>query len=713
MRLHRPASVGRWLGGVLCLILITETTFTPLIVDAGSQPQSRAAAPAKPKYPPQSFASFGGLALSFEDNRGQAGRQVDVLSHGHGTTLLFNYSGASIVLRRREGNRVSRPDGVLRPARHKPQPTPSTMRLKLVGADARARVEKTGMLPGRSNYFIGRNPKQWRTNIPNYGKLSYGNVYPGIDVTYYGNRRQLEYDFVVKPGANPSAIAVEFVGSEKVEIDAAGNLKIRLGGGEIVQRKPFIYQETDGVGRAVSGNYVLKGGNRVGFEVGSYDASKPLVIDPVLVYSTYLGGGGDDQGLSVALDSAGSAYVTGVTNSTDFPATADVAQTSKSIGGDIFVTKLNATGTAALYSTYIGGIGSDEGLGLAVDLTGSAFVTGLTNSPDFPVTQGSLQTMHGGGATDAFVLKLNPVGAVLNYGTYLGGNQDEEGYGLAVDASGNAYVAGVTDSTNFPTSSGFQTVKNAGSDAFVSKLNFGGTALSHSTFVGGGGLDWGFGVTTDAAGNAYVAGVTSSPDFPTTSGSFQTGLGGTGDGFVAKVNTTAAGQASLVYSTYLGGSGFDLCGGVALDAAGSAYVTGMTASPNFPTTGALRRLRAGAGGATHSSRNCTRTARRSFTRRTSAAAARTGGEASRLIRRGRLTSQAAPSLRTSRSPEVLSSRARRAKVTPSPPKSTLRARASFTLRIWAARIRKTASASRATWREMPSSPGRPSRTICP
>jgi hypothetical protein len=536
--------------------------------------------------------AFGNLSLSFEDNRGQAEHQVDFRARGNGTTFFLNYSGVAIVLRRGVANPVSLSTGVLRSIRHRPQTTPATMQMKLVGADARARALKAEPLQGRSNYLIGRDPKLWRTNIPNYGKVSYTNVYPGIDVTYYGNRRRLEYDFMVKPGANPSVIAVEFVGAEKVEVDSDGNLRLRLGDREIVQRKPFIYQEADGVGRAVSGRYVSKGGNKVGFEIGNYDAKKLLVIDPVLVYSTYLGGGGDDQGIGVALDASGKAYVTGVTSSTDFPVTNGAAQATKAAASDIFITKLNATGTAALYSTYIGGSGNDEGLGIAVDLAGGAYVTGFTDSTNFPVTQGSVQTTRGGG-TDAFVLKLNSVGTGLSYSTYLGGDLDEEGYGVAVDTSGNTYAAGVTDSANFPTNAGFQTTKSAGSDAFISKLNFNGTVLSHSTFIGGDGLDWGFAVTTDAGGNAYVAGVTGSSNFPTTSGSLQNALGGPADGFITKVNTTIAGPTSLAYSTYLGGSGFDMCAGVALDATGSAYVTGLTASSNFPTTGGASQTAGG------------------------------------------------------------------------------------------------------------------------
>jgi len=585
----------KWLVGLLCLALFVVMSVRVLIVSADNTPQSSAVSLAKPNYPQQLATPFSNLALSFEDNLTQAGREFDFLSRSSGATFFLNYSGAVIVLQRGAENSANRAAAKLQPTRHNLKRMTTSVRLKLAGANARSQVGKKELLPGKSNYLTGNNPRRWRTNLPNYAKVSYTDVYPGIDVTYYGNRRQLEYDFIVKPGANPAIITIDFIDAENVEIDAGGNLKVRINGGEIVQRKPFIYQQVRGLGRPIQGRYVLKGGNRVGFEIGNYDSTQSLVIDPVLVYSTYLGGASSDQGTSVALDSGGRAYITGVTTSTDFPVTSGAAQPAKAGGSDIFITKLNITGTAVVYTTFIGGVGSDEGLGLAVDQAGSAYVTGLTDSVDFPVTAGSFQTTRSGG-TDAFVVKLNSVGTGFSYATYLGGSFDEEGHGLAVDFNGNAYVAGVSDSGNFPTHGGFQAGKNGGSDGFISKLSSNGATLSYSTFLGGNGLDWGFGVTADPEGNVYVAGATNSPNFPVTSGSFQGTLSGPVDGFLAKINTSGTGPSSLAYATYLGGSGFDLCGAVALDETGNAYATGLTDSPNFPTTGGAPQTTGNGGG---------------------------------------------------------------------------------------------------------------------
>lgn len=589
MYLHHSAfATTRCVARVLCLTLIVQMMLSALILSASHAQQSRVAAPANTIPAHQSATRFSSFALSFEDSQDGPGRKYDFLTRGSGATLFLNYAGAAIALQREAEDSPSLSASMLQASRRRTQSRPMTMRLKLVGANARSRVEKGQLLPTRSNYLIGNDPRRWRTNLPNYARVSYADIYPGINVTYYGNRSQLEYDFIVKPGANPAAIVLDFVDAERLEIDAGGNLRVRLSGGEIVQRKPFVYQQRRGLGLPVQGRYVLQGGNRVGFEIGNYDRSQPLVIDPVLVYSTYLGGGGGDQGTSVALDSAGKAYVTGVTTSIDFPLTNGAAQPAKGAGSDVFITKLNATGSAVVYSTYVGGSGSDEGLSVAVDQAGSAYISGLTDSTDFPVTVGAFQTTRGGG-TDAFVVKLNSLGTGFSYATFLGGSADEEGYGLAVDLSGAAYVTGVTDSINFPTQVGFQTAKNSGSDAFVSKLTASGNTLSYSTFLGGEGLDWAFALTTDTGGNAYVSGVTNSSNFPATSGSFQGTLGGPGDGFMAKLNTSDGGSASLVYATYLGGNGFDLCAAVAVDDAGNAYATGLTTSPNFPTTaGALQ-----------------------------------------------------------------------------------------------------------------------------
>ncbi len=464
----------------------------------------------------------------------------------------------------------------------------------LIGANLSPRVTGLEALTGKVNYFLGNDPKKWRTNIPTYAKVKYHDVYPGIDLIYYGNRQQLEYDFIVAPGADPNAIIFEF---GKVaanlkrrpapQVNDQGDLVLPTAGGQIRLNRPLAYQEVNGVQREISASYIFKGERRVGFQVAKYDGSRPLIIDPVLTYSTYLGVAGLDEGEAIAVDTAGNAYVTGVAGSTNFPTTPGAFQTT--LGGfggvfgfgDAFVTKLNPTGSALVYSTYIGGGGDDVSTGIAVDAAGNAYLTGLTNSRvTFPTTPGAFQTTFGGGSFDAFVTKLNPTGSGLVYSTYLGGLAQDDASRIAVDAAGSAYVTGETNSINFPTTPAvFQSSLGGDFDAFVTKLNPAGSGLAYSTFLGGGATDSGIDIAVDASGNAYVIGNSSSTDFPTTAGAFRTSFGGTRDAFVAKVNSTAS---ALLYSTYLGGHGDDRGRGIAVDSAGNAYVTGLTNSGNFP-----------------------------------------------------------------------------------------------------------------------------------
>src|SRR6266851_957147 len=281
------------------------------------------------------------------------------------------------------------------------------------------------------------------------------NLYPGIDLIYYGNQRQLEYDFIVSPGANPSVIALDFQGAERVEVDVQGNLLLHTTVGVMRLGKPSIYQEVDGSRRGIPGGYVLKNPSQVAFQVAAYDANRPLVIDPVLFYSSYLGGIADDQGNAIAVDLAGNAYVTGTTSSANFPTTSGVFQATL-LGGvncpgfgadeDVVVAKVNPTGSAVVYSTYLGGSGGEDGLAIAVDAAGNAYITGDTNSTDFP-TASAFQPAFGGGVLDAFVTKLNPTGTGLVYSTYLGGGGFDRGLGIGVDTAGNVYVTGFTGST--------------------------------------------------------------------------------------------------------------------------------------------------------------------------------------------------------------------------------------------------------------------------
>jgi Beta-propeller repeat len=580
-----------------------------------------------PETRAQAREAYGKLPISFELNHGQTAPQVKFLSRGNGYNLFLTSNEA-----------------VLAMSNEAVEGRSDVLKIRLVGANAEPQVTGADELPGKSNYFLGNDPQQWRTNVANYAKVKYDGVYPGIDMVYYGAGQQLEYDFIVAPGADPGRIELSIDGAQKLRLDEQGDLVMGVGRSEIRQRKPFVYQEVNGVRKEIATQYSLSGKRQFGFKVAEYDKSLPLVIDPVLVYSTLLGGGGSETARGIAVE-GGFAYVTGVTTSVNFPTTAGSAQPvsggrneafvaklnragsalvySTYLGGslfesgagivvkngvvtvtgnttsvnfpttagafqtvfggsqDAFVTRLNSTGSALVYSTYIGGNDIDDGRGIALNHNGDAFVAGLTESLNFPITAGAFQTVFGDGVRDAFVTKLNSAGSALAYSTYIGGAQTDQGHSIAVDHYGNAYVTGITASGNFPTTAGaFQTVFGGGQDAFAAKLNQTGSALVYSTYLGGANTDIGLGVTLDVFGRAYVTGSTDSASFPTTAGAFQTTIGGSVDAFVTKVNS--AGSA-LVYSTFLGGAGADVSQGIDVRN-GRAFVTGNTDSANFPTT---------------------------------------------------------------------------------------------------------------------------------
>jgi hypothetical protein len=666
------------------------------------------------------------------------------------------------------------------PAPNPQPPAPLILRLKLLRANPAAKVIGVNELPGKSNYLTGNDPKKWRTNVPTYGRVRYENIYPGVDLVYYGKKGgQLEYDFVVAPAADPGAIALaidaggqvsskqkaagssqtsEVGGSRKVgsvaadyaprttdstqskiqnrkskissslRIAANGDLIVTTTGGDVRFHKPVVYQTVSTVDsrqstaesrsargessqrpanpkseiqnpnssqrttddgqrtsanpkseiqnrKLIDGRYILKSDGEVTFEIAPYDRTRPLIIDPVLsystylggsdmdyanaiavdpsgnayvtgytasidfplanplqsspgfgvctdgmanfpcfnvfvtklnpagtalVYSTYLGGNSEDYATGIALDASGDAYVTGYTNSTDFPVQ-NALQAENAGGWDVFVTELSANGASLIYSTYWGGSSDDIGTGIAVDSSGNAYISGYTDSPDFPVTPGALQANYGGGAHNGVVLKFNSGGAKLGYSTFLGGNSDDYGYGVAVDSAGDAYVTGATNSTNFPTVNAFQPNYAGGLcavapntfpcyDAFVAKLNPAGSALIYSTYLGGTGSDYGYAIALDGPSNAYVTGYTTSTNFPTTAGAFQRVFGGSYDTFVAKLN--GAGSA-LVYSTYLGDPGTQVGYGIAVDSSGHACVTGYNYGGGFPTVNPTQAQNAG------------------------------------------------------------------------------------------------------------------------
>ncbi len=631
--------------------------------------------------------SYGKLPLRFELNRGQTDSQVKFLSRGSGYTLFL--TPQEIVLSLQEGkSKVKRQkakgenqDDLAGSRTSNPEPHfQSVLRMRLIGVSPAPTLRGLDALPGKSNYFRGSDPRQWQTNVPNYSRVRYEGLYPGIDLVYYGNEGRLEYDFVVAPGADPHSIALrietgnskletrnpksesrkaairrEFrrpnpesrvANPERVRIDVNGDLVISTDSGEVRFHKPLVYQEesrvesrptevesrksrveeipsarslhpgltTDNGPRTtddlnpkskiqnrkyLDGRYSLRRARpadpkskiqnpkwEIGFEIASYDPTRPLVIDPVLTYSTYLGGANGDIGYGVAVDGDGNAYVTGSTGSTDFP-TVKPFQTATGGDFDTFVAKVNPTGTALVYSTYLGGAGFDRGTAIAVDASGNAYLTGLTTSNNFPTTTGAAQTTFGGGTcgttacSDAFVTKLNPDGSSLVYSTYLGGGDSDAGQGIALDDSENAYVTGSTLSTKFPTASPFQATGSGSADAFVTKVNPGGTGLVYSTYLGGTDGDYGQAIAVNAVGNAYVTGYTFSTNFPTASPRQEANAGSV-DVFVAELDL--AGSA-LEYSTYLGGTGVDRAFALALDALGNVFITGDTVSAlDFPGT---------------------------------------------------------------------------------------------------------------------------------
>ena len=447
------------------------------------------------------------------------------------------------------------------------------------------------------NYLIGNDPARWHARVPTFSRVKFEQVYPGVDVICYGNPRQLEYDIVVAPGADPSQIALEIAGAEDVKLTADDDLLVHTVAGEIRQHRPWVFQKALTGRTQIGGRYVVRAGpekiHKVGFELGVYDRKRALIIDPVLTYSTFLGGVNNELANALAVDAAGNVYVAGNTFSvSDFPTTPGAYQTNAASDlADVFVTKLNPAGSGLVYSTYLGGGETDFGLGIAVDAAGSAYIVGETYAvTSFPVTYGAVQTTYGGGSADAFVTKLSADGSKLIYSTFLGGGGYEGGsdgfslfeqMGIAVDTNGNAHVTGATTSTRFPTTPGALQANNAGaSDIFVAKLNSTGTALIYSTLIGGSQVELSSRVALDRNGNAYVVGTTASANFPTTPGSYKTNITGLQNAFLAKFNPSGA----LMFSTLLGGNGGEYGQGVAVDSSGNAYVTGLTGSSNFPVS---------------------------------------------------------------------------------------------------------------------------------
>ena len=533
------------------------------------------------------------LSLSFEANYGQTDPQVKYLSRGNDCTLYLTSTQAVLTLSKATNpssqDRKRTVLSIEKQSEVRADSAPTVLQMKLLGANPNPKVLGLDKLSGTSNYFITNDPKKWHTNVPHYTKVKYEDVYSKIDLVYYHtNKGQLEYDFIIAPGADPQAITINLEGAEMIEVDRQGNLLLHLSDGRVYFHKPLVYQTIDGIRQKIAGSYVLKDKHRVGFQLGAYDSARYLVIDPLLVYSTYLGGSGGERGEGIAVDATGNAFVTGSTRSINFP-TEDPLQDALAGSEDAFVTKLNPAGDALVYSTYLGGSGNETGFDISVDVAGNAYVTGTTTSIDLPVTENAFQN-SARGSFDSFVVKLNPTGDALVYSTYLGGNNQDLGFGITIDSASNAYIAGRTGSVDFPvTPDGVQVTFGGGgifgNDGFVTKLNPTGSSLVYSTYLGGSADDQSTDIAVDAAGNSYVIGNTESINFPTKN-PLQPSLGGGSDAFVTKLNP--AGDA-LVYSTYFGGSPIMASGfvenglGIAVDGAGNAYLTGVTRSTNFPT----------------------------------------------------------------------------------------------------------------------------------
>lgn len=663
-----------------------------LLVMLGVSAATAAARPDHPAAPPKNL-HYSLLPLAFEQNRGQTDPAVKFLARGSGYAIFFGANQAVISLERSAAHSRKQlsienisPRGVRRKKVEK-----DVLHLRWKGANPAPRIEGLGREAGTCNYLIGDNPAKWVRDVPAFTEVEYRGIYPGVDLVYYGNQREVEFDIDVAPGADGGSIRLQITGKNhqpaKLRVNRKGELVVHTRAGDVVFRKPVAYEPVGNSGKHfVEARYVARKGGQVGFEVSRRDRSRRLVIDPVLaystylggtdynyatgiavdssgntyitgytssvdfpiaggvqgvfgggscdtevntspcfdafvsklnpqgtglVYSTYLGGTGDDEGARIAVDASGQAYVAGFTDSIDFP-TAGPLQGSNGGGScgttaypepcyDAFVAKLTASGSNLVYSTYLGGTGDDFATSIAADSGGNAYVGGLTSASNFPVTYGTVQTSYGGGTFDGFAAKFSPTGNSLVYATYLGGNQEDHVNGIALDSSGDAFLTGQTNSSNFQVKGGFQTQYTAttcGSalsnfpcfEAFVAELNPTGTALNYSSYLGGTAASYGSGIALDSSGAAYVAGWTTSKDFPVTSGAYDRAWGGTNETFVAKI--APAGNA-IDYATYLGDIYPDQANAIAVDGSGDAWIAGYTYGGKFPVASALQAASGG------------------------------------------------------------------------------------------------------------------------
>jgi hypothetical protein len=505
--------------------------------------------------------------LSFVPNAGQTDGRVRFLAGAPGADFYFTPQEAVFAFR---AGGADQPHGVV-------------LRLGFVGANPAATIEGQRLAAGTVNYLVGSDPARWRTGLSSYERVAYRDLWPGVDLVFRGQDGTLKYEFHLDPGARVSDIRLAYDGAERLALGRGGDLLVHTPLGVLRDARPRSYQVTDGGRVPIQSGYHLGAGATYGFALrADYAPDRPLIIDPGLVYSTFLGGSGPslDDGLGIAIDHSGYAYVTGRAGSGDFPTTAGAFDTT--FGGifDGFVAKVSRDGSTLVYSTFLGGASVDEPSGIAVDPQGQAYVVGSTQSGDFPTTAGAFDTTLDG-PEDAFVTKLSRDGSTLVYSAFLGGSSDDFGSGISVDPSGLADVTGRTESGDFPTTAGaFDTTFGGLDDAFVTKLSRDGSALVYSTFLGGAAFDFGEGIAVDLRGDVYLTGETESGDFPTTAGAFDTTIDDV-DAFVTKLSRDGS---TLAYSTFLGGAFNDIGNGIAVDRSGQAYITGRTSSGDFPTT---------------------------------------------------------------------------------------------------------------------------------
>ncbi len=545
-------------------------------------------------------ASYRNFPIAFEPDANA------YIAHGDGYSLQLTAQGVDILLR---NDRIS---------------------MRLTGAN-RSVPEPLDILPGTVSYFRGNDPAKWRTGIPTYSRVRADNVYPGIDLVFHGNQTRLEYDFVVSPAADPSRIRLRFSGAFRR--DPEGNLILSTHSGHFIQRRPIAYQDIGGERREIPSRFAVRRNGEISFVLGKYDRSAPLVIDPVLSYATFLGGnradelhaitvdsagnsyvagittstnrgdadatlrkinptgtavlytanfggGGTDEANAVAVDPSGNIFVAGRTDSSDFPNPAGAFQRGNAGGIDAFLLRVNPNTNQLLFSTYFGGSGDDRALALALDPAGNAYITGSTSSTDLNTNAAAFSRRNAGGV-DGFVAKFDSLGNA-SFATYIGGAADDFGYGIAADAAGRIYVAGSTNSDNFPLTAALQGSRRGNTDAFVMRMDASGATLLFSTYLGGGNRDVAQAIALDSSGNIYVAGSTASGDFPTVRGSYQTeNAGGDSDIFVTKLSPDGR---TAFYSTYIGSHGTDIANGIAVDSTGQAFITGSTDSDQFPVT---------------------------------------------------------------------------------------------------------------------------------